>query len=151
MIRIEREQVFPVSVERGFSTITDIGNWPAYWPGLVRVEPESRWGTPGDRTRLLLRLLGRKVELAMTLREFMPNHLVVYDSVQAGLPDARHERHFRPDDAGFAYRIVVEYEPRPGLRGLLDRTVVRRGIDRAVRSTMLNLERLLRPPDQAKR
>ena len=81
----------------------------------------------------------------MTLREFVPNQLVVYDSIQAGLPSAHHERHFWPVDGGFAYRIVVEYEPRRGPRGLLDRTVVRRGIDGAVRETMLNLERVLAP------
>ena len=143
MIRIERERVFPVPVERGFAIITDVSNWPSYWPGLVRVEPESRWGTPGDEARVILRLFGREVELAMTLREFVPNQLVAYDSVQAGLPNAHHERHFRPVDGGFVYRIVVEYEPRKAPRGLLDRTVVRRGIDRAVRETMLNLERVL--------
>ena len=143
MIRIEREKVFPTPVERGFSFITDVDNWPAYWPGIVRVEPESRWAAPGDQARLVLRLLGREVELAMTLRELVPNRLVAYDSVQAGLPNAHHERHFQPVDGGFAYRIVVEYEPRAGPRGLLDRTVVRRGIARAVRETLLNLERVL--------
>jgi hypothetical protein len=145
MVRIERERVFPVPVERGFSIITDVGNWPSYWPGLVRIEPESRWRTPGDQARLVLRLFGREVELAMTLRELVPNRLVAYDSVQAGLPNAHHERHFRPTDGGFAYRIVVEYEPRRGPRGLLDRTVVRRGIDRAISETFLNLERVLGP------
>ena len=55
MIRIEHEQVFPVPVERGFSVITDVNNWPRYWPGLVRIAPESRWGTPGDQARLILR------------------------------------------------------------------------------------------------
>ena len=143
MIRIEREKVFPTPVERGFSFITDVDNWAAYWPGIVRVEPESRWAAPGDQARLVLRLLGREVELAMTLRELVPNRLVAYDSVQAGLPNAHHERHFQPVDGGFAYRIVVEYEPRAGLRGLLDRTVVRRGIARAVQETLLNLEREL--------
>jgi uncharacterized protein YndB with AHSA1/START domain len=143
MIRIEHERIFQTPIEQGFSAITDITNWPKYWPGLVRVEPESRWGTPGDQTRLILRLFGREVELAMTLREFVPNQLVAYDSVQAGLPSAHHERHFRPVDGGFAYRIVVEYEPRRGPLGLLDRTVIRRGIDGAVRETMLNLERVL--------
>jgi hypothetical protein len=145
MIRVERERVFPTPVERGFAVITDVGNWPSYWPGLVRVDPESRWDAPGDQARLTLRLLGREVELEMTLREFAPNQFVAYDSVQAGLPNAHHERHFRPVDGGFAYRIVVEYEPRRGPRGVLDRTVVRRGIDRAVRETMLNLERVLTP------
>jgi hypothetical protein len=143
MIRIERERIFRVPVERGFSFITDIGNWPSYWPGLVRVEPESRWRTPGDEARLIVRLLGRDVRLVMTLRDFVPNQLVSYKSIQTGLPSAHHERHFRSRDDGFAYRIVVEYEPRPGPRGLLDRTVIRRGVTRAVRKTMLNLEREL--------
>ena len=114
MIRIGREQVFPTPVERGFSFITDVGKWPSYWSGLVRIEPESHWGTPGDQARVIVRLFGRDVELVMTLREFVPFQLVAYDSVQAGLPDAHHERHFRPVDGGFAYRILVEYEPRTG-------------------------------------
>jgi Polyketide cyclase / dehydrase and lipid transport len=143
MIRIERERIFETPIEQGFSRITDITNWPNYWPGLVRVEPESRWRTPGDQARVILRLLRREVELAMTLREFIPNRLVTYGSIQAGLPDANHERHFRPVDGGFSYLVVIEYEPRKGARGLLDRTFVRRGVDRAVRQTMLNLERLL--------
>jgi Polyketide cyclase / dehydrase and lipid transport len=151
MIRIAREQVFPTPVERGFSFITDVGKWPSYWPGLVRIEPESNWGTPGDRARVIVRLFGRDVELAMTLREFAPFQLVAYDSVQAGLPDAHHERHFRPVDGGFAYRILVEYEPRTGPLGLLDRTVIRRGISRAVRETMLNLERVLAPSMTSRR
>ena len=142
-IRIEREQVFAVPVERGFEVITDVGNWPSYWPGFVRLEPGSRWATPGDQARVTLRLLGREVELTMTLRELVPNRLVAYDSVQAGLPDARHERHFSPVAGGFAYRIVVQYEPRTGLRGRLDRTLVRRRVDGAVRETLRNIERLL--------
>ena len=143
LVRIERERVFPTPVERGFAVITDTANWPSYWPGLVRIEPDSRWSRPGDVARLALRLLGREVELVMTLREFVPNRLVTYDSVQRGLPDAHHERHFRSLDGSFAYRIVVEYERRAGLRGVFDRTVVRRGVDRAVRQTLDNLERLL--------
>ena len=66
-----------------------------------------------------MRLLGREVELAMTLREFVPNERVVYQSVQAGLPDAHHERHFSSVEGGFTYRILVAYEPRRGLRGVL--------------------------------
>jgi hypothetical protein len=91
----------------------------------------------------VLRLLGREVELTMTLKEFIPNQLVTYSSVQDGLPDAQHERHFRRVSGGFEYRIVVLYDPRPGLPGLLDRTIVRRAIDRATRETLANLEKLL--------
>ena len=140
---IEHERTFGTPLELGFSVITEIGNWPRYWPGLVRVEPGSRWRDPGDEARLILRLLGREVELAMTLQEFVPNRLVTYESTQGSLPDAHHERHFHAVDGGFSYRIVIEYESRRGLRGLADRTVVRLAADRAVRQTMSNLDRLL--------
>ena len=55
----------------------------------------------------------------------------------------RHERHFESSEAGFVYRIVVEYETRAGFRGLLDRTVVRRATDGAVRQTLANLQPVL--------
>ena len=45
----------------------------------------------------------------------------------------------------FDYRLVVEYEPRGGLRGLYDRLLVRRGIERALRQTVRNLEEVLEP------
>jgi hypothetical protein len=140
-MRVEREQAFGVTVEEGFAFITDQANWPRYWPGFVRVEPGSRWNAPGDEARVVTRLLGREVELRMTLERFEPNRLVEYDSRQRGLPDARHERHFAAaEGGGFRYRLVVAYEPRSGLRGLYDRMLVRRGIDRALRQTLENLE-----------
>ena len=141
MTRIEVDTRFDVSLEDGFDYITNMDNWPQYWPGLVRIEPDSRWREPGDQARLVLRLLGRPVELEMTLRQFVPYRLVEYTSVQRGLPDAHHERHFEEADGGLGYRIVVSYEPRPGWRGVLDRVVVRRAIERAMRETLGNLER----------
>lgn len=42
-----------------------------------------------------------------------------------------------------SYRLVVEYEPRGGLRGLYDRVLVRRGIERALKQTIRNLEGVL--------
>jgi hypothetical protein len=141
MTRIEVQTRFEVSLEGGFDYITNMDNWPQYWPGVVRIEPDSRWREPGDRARLVLRLLGRPVELEMTLRQFVPYRLVEYTSIQRGLPDARHERHFEGVDGGLGYRIVVSYEPRARWRGILDRVVVRRAIERAMRQTIANLER----------
>jgi Polyketide cyclase / dehydrase and lipid transport len=140
-VRIEVQTRFNVSLNEGFDYITNMENWPHYWPGLVRIEPDSRWRDPGDQARLVLRLLGRPVELEMTLRQFVPYRLVEYTSVQRGLPDAHHERHFEEADGGLDYRIVVSYEPRPGWRGVLDRVVVRRAIERAMRQTIANLDR----------
>lgn len=142
-MRVDHEHHYDVPLETGFAYITEPANWPAYWPGLVRVEPGSRWGAPGDETRLRVRLLGREVELRMRLGRFEQNRLVEYESSQDGLPDARHERHFDAAGRGFRYRVVVDYEPRPGLRGLYDRVIVRRGIERALKQTLTNLEREL--------
>ena len=88
----------------------------------------------------MVKLLGRDVELFMILSRLVPNEVVEYESSQPGLPDAHHERHFRPDGEGFRYRLVVEYEPRAGLRGLYDRFLVRRGVERALQQTVTNLE-----------
>jgi polyketide cyclase/dehydrase/lipid transport protein len=145
VIAVAHEHRFQVPVGAGFAYITDPRNWPAFWPGLIAVEEASAWAEPGDVSRLRMRLLGREVELRMTLRTFEPNRLVVYDSTQAGLPDARHARQFDETPDGFVYRLTVEYDPRAGLRGLADRTVVRRGIARALRQTVRNLETTLPP------
>lgn len=143
MIRIEARRHFPVPVQDGFDYITAVSNWPEYWPRLVRVQPGSRWGAPGDRARLVLRLLGRAVELEMTLRRLEPYRLVEYTSVQRGLPDARHLRHFAKADGGFDYRVTVELERRSGWRGLFDRLLVQRATERAVRETLANLQTVL--------
>src|SRR5687768_15029537 len=93
-IRIEREHHFAIPVEAGFEFMTDMAKWPRFWPGFVRIESGSRWSAPGDEVRIVVRLLGREVELRMTLRHFEENQLVEYESTQSGMPDAHHERHF---------------------------------------------------------
>ena len=142
-MRIEADHRFAVPVEQAFAYITDVANWPSFWPGYVRLEPGSSWGAQGDSARLVTRILGRERTLTMTVTAFEPNRLVTYTSTQAGLPAARHERHFEPADGGFVYRLVVELEPRDGLRGILDRIALPRGIRRAFASTFAALEREL--------
>jgi hypothetical protein len=143
MVRVELAHRYDIPVERGFAFITNTANWPKFWPGFVRLEPGSDWGAPGDTARLVTRLLGRDRELTMTVKAFEPHRLVTYTSTQPGLPDAYHERHFEPDGDGFVYRLVVEYAPRSGIRGLFDRVLLGRGIRRAFRQTFADLEREL--------
>jgi Polyketide cyclase / dehydrase and lipid transport len=143
-VRIEVERWFEVSVREAFNYITDPANWPEYWPRFVRLAPDSRWREPDDRARLTLRMLAREVELEMTLSRIEPYRVVEYTSTQRGLPAARHWRHFDKAGGGLAYRIVIEYSPRAGWRGMLDRTVVRLATTRTARTTMANLERRFR-------
>jgi Polyketide cyclase / dehydrase and lipid transport len=140
-VRVEVAHRFAVGLRDGYGYITDLGNWHAYWPDLVRIDPGSRWSAPGDRSRIALRLLGRETEMTMVLDRMEPYRLVEYKSEQSGLPEARHERHFADDgEGGLAFRAVVEYIPRGGLRGLFDRVIFRRAVERAVRTTLANLD-----------
>jgi hypothetical protein len=143
-MRIEGSHHFKVPVERGFAFVTDTANWPRFWPGYVRLEPGSKWGAPGDTAKLVTKILGRERTLTMTVTDFEPNRVVAYTSTQEGLPDVRHERHFEAVGDGFVYRLVVDVEPRSGLRGVLDRLALARGIRRAFDSTFAALERELR-------
>ena len=143
MKRVEAAHRYDVAADRGFAFITNTANWSTFWPGYVRLEEGSRWGATGDTARLVTKLLGRERELTMTITAFEPNRLVTYTSTQPGLPDASHERHFEPDGDGFVYRLVVEYEPRGGIAGLVDRLLLGRGIRRAFERTFTALEREL--------
>jgi hypothetical protein len=86
-------------------------------------------------------MLGREVELEMQLTRIEPYRVVEYTSKQRGLPAARHWRHFDQVGDVLAYRIVVEYQPGPGLPNIFDRFVLRRAIERTLRETTANLER----------
>ena len=144
MIRIEAAKDYPVSAEQGFAYITDPRNWRAYWPGLIDLREPVSWERPGDEAQLDLRIAGRRTRMHMTLDELRPARLVAYRSRQRGAPDARHERHFEPAPTGFRYRVVVAYEPRPGVAGLLDRTLTRWAVRSALRRTLRNLAEPLR-------
>jgi hypothetical protein len=139
-MRLELTHHFAIPLRNGFDYIVEPRNWPEYWPGLIRVQSGSRWRAPGDRARVTMRLLGRTVDLEMTLRTFDPYRLIEYTSVQQGLPDLRHERAFSAVGDGFQYRLAVEFAPRAGLRGAFDRAVLRRAAERTMQRTVANLE-----------
>ena len=140
-VRVAATRHFAFPLRAGFDYITDMRSWPEYWPNLIRLAPESRWSEPGDTAWLTPKLAGRRTELAMTLERIVPHRLVTYSSVQRGLPGAIHERHFAGDHDGFGYRIVVDLEPRSGLRRPFDRLVVPRAVERTAQQTLDNLER----------
>jgi hypothetical protein len=84
------------------------------------------------------------VPLEMTLRRFEPPRYVEYTTTQPGMPDARHERVFDDVGGGLRFRIAIEYLPR----GVFDRLIVRRGVLRAMRRTVANLDAVFsRYPD----
>jgi uncharacterized protein YndB with AHSA1/START domain len=153
MTRVEESRYFPVAREEAFDYITDPRNWNRYWPNVVAV-PElevAQWRQPGDTMRLRMRLAARIVDLHMTLDRIDRPSRVEYHTAQRGLPTAEHVRIFEPAGDGFVYRLGVSYRPRRGLTGVLDRTLVRRGIRRALRTTLDNLDRGFLPQQSSVR
>jgi hypothetical protein len=146
LIQIELAHTFPVSVSEAFAYITDMKNWAEYWPDFVRIQdPENaHWSHPGDKVTIVIRLLARERALNMRLKEFRKDTRITYLSLQQGLPDAQHERYFKAIPAGFEYRLVVAYEPRQGLVGVVDKLLVKRAIARALRKTCDNLDRIFK-------
>jgi hypothetical protein len=142
MIRVELTHTFPISVGDGFAYITDTKNWNAFFPNFVRLDDaaSAKWDTPGDKVAVVIRLLGREVQVNMTLEQYQKDNRITYVSRQRGLPDASHERHFRSVPGGFEFRPVIAFEPRSGLAGLLDRLVVGRAVAGALTKTVENLE-----------
>ncbi len=144
MVRIEVSHTFPVPVSEAFAYITDMRNWPAYWPNFIRIEnpSEAKWSNPNDKATVVIKLLNRERSLNMEMKEYQKDVRVTYISRQQGLPDVRHERHFKAVPAGCEYRLVVEYEPRQGFTGLFDRLLVKGSVERAMRKTVQNLDRI---------
>jgi hypothetical protein len=118
MLRIEVAHTFDVSVAEAFAYITDMKNWPEYWPDFIRIDNPAAagWSNPGDRATVVIKLLNRERALNMELKAFQKDACVTYVSRQRGLPDVRHERRFEAARNGCVYRLIVEYEPRTVLR-----------------------------------
>jgi hypothetical protein len=142
MIRIEMSRAFPVSVNDAFRYITELKNWNIYWPGFVRIidSTSARWREPDDNIVLVIRLLGRDVELFMTLTDFQQDSHVFYRSSQRGFPDAQHERRWITTSDGCEYQIIVSLEPRRDLRGIFDRLVLQQSVWRMALQTLKNLD-----------
>jgi hypothetical protein len=141
MIRVELAHTFPVAVGDAFAYITDTRNWKSFFPNFVRLNDpvHAKWDTPGDKVTVVIRLLGREVEVNMTLEQCERDRRVTYVSRQQSLPDARHERHFKAVSGGFEFRPVVAFDARSGLAGLFDRLVLKRAVAGALRKTIANL------------
>jgi len=59
---------------------------------------------------------------------------------QEGLPVAHHERTFTAEGDGFTFNLSVAYEARRGLRGVVDRVVLKQAVRRLLQQTLDALE-----------
>jgi hypothetical protein len=144
VIRVDLTRTFPVPAGKAFAFITDTANWNAFFPNFIRLRDplHAKWNAPGDMVTVVIRILGRAVDVNMTLEVIETGKRVVYRSRQSGLPDARHERRFTALPDGFEFGLGVAFDPRNGLRGLYDRFLVKPAVAGALRETVDNLDRV---------
>ena len=118
-----------------------MANWPRYLARLCPGPSPVRGGAPrATRPASSFGFFGREVELRMTLRR--ASRRTDWSSTRApraGCPmRITSDTSLRPN-GGLLYRLVVEYEPRAGLRGLYDRLLLRRGVERALRQAVMSI------------
>jgi hypothetical protein len=142
MVRVEVSGGLPVPRSEAFNYVTDMRQWPSFFPGFVCVlNPETaRWSNPGDRVTVVSRLFGRESHLHMELEVFAAGERVRFVLRQRGLPAAHHERHFIERGEGCECRFITTYTSRSGLTRLLDRSVVKWGIERALRHAVTRIQ-----------
>jgi hypothetical protein len=141
MPRVAVARELPVSPREGFDYIMDPANWETYWPALVDVGA-GEWSHAGDRLTVVLEGRRGPVEAVLELDEMRPYERVVYRSLQSGLPDIRHERNFRERDGRLDYELVIHFEPRRGVGGIVDRLLVARLARRNLIRTLETLARI---------
>jgi hypothetical protein len=88
MLRIEVTHTFDVSVAEAFAYITDMKNWPEYWPDFILIDnpAAARWSNPGDKATVVIKLLNRERALNMELTAFHKDASVTYVSGSEGYP-----------------------------------------------------------------
>ncbi len=143
MGRVEVAHEIPVPRTEAWDYITSPDNWLDYWPGLASIgEVPEGWPSSGQSIDLVMHVVGSDRPVHLDLDTVMPYRMLAYRSRQKGLADGTFELHFADTGTGTKYRICIAFEPRRGLLGVLDRLVVAPVIQRDLRRTMHNLDKV---------
>jgi len=112
--------IVPFPRDEVFDYVADPRNWPLLQPEIEAVEVDG-WDKPGGRC--VLRLRGAQTQEHELLDLDRPR-LLRDVARRAGLPDIEHERVFAELADGTWLQNYARYEPRSGLAGLFDRTIL---------------------------
>ena len=150
-MRFEETRRFPISRSQAHAFLADPATWVDWLPGLM--EPAATGlEQPGDRVRLVYRLLGRRVEAKAVLQQLIPGQYARVHIETAELGTLAQEWFF--SDAGpdsMTLRIVCETDEPTSLFGRpVDPTLLPRAIQADLEATLGNLEAIfaLGVPDQ---
>ncbi|MEV0270666.1 SRPBCC family protein [Hamadaea sp. NPDC050747] len=111
----------PFPRDEVFEYLADPRNWPLLQPEIEAVDDLDGWDKPGGRC--VLRLRGGRTQ-RHELLDFDQPRLLREVARSDGLPEIEHERVFADLADGTWLQNYARYDPRPGIAGLFDRTVL---------------------------
>jgi hypothetical protein len=128
-----------------YDYLIDPKTWTSWMAGLIAVtDPDNtRWEQPGDTILCRYRLLGRKMETQVVLKENQPAQ---YVKIHATTSVGGVTQEWFYSDAGETstiLRVVYDTDETTSFFGkIIDRTMIPKTIERDLKTTMGNLEQI---------
>ena len=152
-MRTETIQRIPPPREQVYNYLVDPRTWIYWMAGILDIADLdlARWKQPGDKVHLGYRLLGRRIETQVELKEIQPTQ---YVKALATSPIGNVTHEWFYSDAGetsTTLRVIYEAdEPNSFFGNIIDRSMAPRTIERDLKATMANLEQIfaMGTPDQ---
>jgi carbon monoxide dehydrogenase subunit G len=128
-----------------YDYLIDPKTWTSWMAGLIAVtDPDNtRWEQPGDTILCRYRLLGRKMETQVVLKENQPAQ---YTKIHATTSVGGVTQEWFYSDTGETstiLRVVYDTDETTSFFGkIIDRTMIPKTIERDLKTTMGNLEQI---------
>jgi hypothetical protein len=133
-----------VPLKKGFDYMDDFKIWPSWYVGMTHIiEPETgAWGTPGDRVRYGYKLLGRHLEGAATLEEWVDGEIARFRTEVPGLPVFHFEYQFAAAGSeAFVLKVTMQSEEPTSFFGkTIDRMLLPKVVERDLTRSIENLD-----------
>ena len=144
MATITMTRQYPIDRHRLYAHLTEPTNWPSYYHGMIAATPRGAFADPGDQVSVRHRLLGRSIDLEVTLLELDAPTRFRTRAKGSGLPPVEHVWSYADSDGRTSVTVTAEMEETTSWLGrAIDRHVLPRQLERDVARTLDNLEELV--------
>jgi hypothetical protein len=144
MSTVEMSRAYPIDRKVLFDHLTDPTVWPSYYNGMIEVDPPERFAEPGDTLLARHRLLGRVVDVHVTLLELRAPDRIRLRAEVAGLPPMEHDWRYHESEGGTRVEVTMtSAEVDSWLGRSLDRFVVPRQLEKDLGRSLDNIEDLV--------
>jgi hypothetical protein len=144
MATITMTRQYPIERDRLYAHLTEPTNWPSYYHGMITATPGGAFTEPGDEVSVRHRLLGRSIDVEVTLLELDAPSRFRTRAKGTGLPPVEHVWDYADSDGGTSVTVTGEMEETTTWLGrAIDRHVLPRQLERDVARTLDNLDELI--------